>query len=306
MDLHSSCNLTDMSFGSFNECCTGHMRLVCPQLLKTLLRSLILVIDAESHPIDAVPLRSTLAALEQDHSQDVRYEVLLALLTRWFGSRDKGDDSVVRLNGSQIVAFLGLQLLKEGAQATKGKAPKALPYESFLQQWASLLGDDAAEWKTLDLRLLSGQYLINPPPTEAASNVTKIGNKSTTKTNHGSATPLSAPVTIEYYPAELLPIEPAPRFQELFSTRRNWLMADLEPFIVDLAVDPKRREALMLRFARAKKTKVVAPVVKGRVAASEVLGASRQTEEGGVGIGGELANRADVSEGTLYSARVKY
>lgn len=96
--------------------------------------------------------------------------------------------------------------------------------------------------------------------------------------------------TIQSYPRSSLPSHPAARFQALFDTRASWLLEELQPFIEDLAVEGKRREALLLRYARAKR--VVLPAETGKGAAGK-KGKGGKEGEGG-------------REVVLYSARVRY
>lgn len=56
---------------------------------------------------------------------------------------------------------------------------------------------------------------------------------------------------IRYYPRSLLPPEPGARFQELFTASTRWSAEDISPFLVDIAVDQKERDKLLLKYARA-------------------------------------------------------
>lgn len=65
-------------------------------------------------------------------------------------------------------------------------------------------------------------------------------------------TPAKGPqeATVMYFPASDLPLDPASRFSELFSVKPRWRMDEIAPFLQDLAVDSKKRDALTLKFTR--------------------------------------------------------
>ncbi|CAO1639238.1 unnamed protein product [Sympodiomycopsis kandeliae] len=267
----------------FKERCVleldGYMRMISSESIETLLRSLLLILDSNSYLYTQVPIKEVVQELKQDSNNDVREEILHALLTNWFGQQHKEED-VVQLDMQSIARFLGEQLLKKNALQ-----PMAL--DKFMKMWSQALpqfqhdqGDDSDDDEEdlpelrfpnsnsstkvnkqdtspstlrLNLELLSGQYITLPLPPLPSSQ-------------------------LQYYPKSMLSTEPASRFQELFLIKSSWYLTELEPFIEDLSVDSKRREALLLRYARAKKVIVPADKKKGE----------KQREV------------------TLYSARVKY
>lgn len=53
-----------------------------------------------------------------------------------------------------------------------------------------------------------------------------------------------------YFPASELPLDAASRFSELFSMKPRWRLDEIAPFLEDLAVDSKKRDALTLKFTR--------------------------------------------------------
>ncbi|CAO1623886.1 unnamed protein product [Parajaminaea phylloscopi] len=264
----------------------GFMRLVSPSYLKDILRSLILIIAANSYLPEKVPLTPAVTTLMEEHKDSLRTEVAHSMLTRWFGkiNRDDGDGSdtapnpadetssvgdarlSVNLDAQRIAYFFGQECLKETGRQRSGKSTT---HSDFMSSWRSLMGD-CFPTDTVSLELLRGQYLLHPAPPARPRD--------------------SDPLTITYYPAHQLPLDPPARFQELFLTRPSWTLEDLEPFIRDVAVDAKRREALLLRFARAKKVKVPAPAPPSGVP---------QT-------GRRDAAANQTVEVTLYSARVRY
>jgi sister chromatid cohesion protein DCC1 len=57
--------------------------------------------------------------------------------------------------------------------------------------------------------------------------------------------------TLTYFPSSALPVDPAARFVELFLTRQRWKHEDIEHFLLDIAVNSKERDKLLLKHARA-------------------------------------------------------
>jgi sister chromatid cohesion protein DCC1 len=267
------------------------MRLLSPTYLHSLLLSLLLILDSNAYLSDDVPLQDAMAALREDHH--VREEVAEAILCRWFGQlnqissesepveseREKEErSSAVRstrtqtrvvLDGTKLARFIGEQLLREASQ------PMLL--STLMSVWSTQLGDTFKSY--VSLSLLDSLYLLHPaPPLSTSSNA-----------------PIPIQRRIEHFPRSALPSAPAPRFQALFSARASWTLQDLAPFIEDLAVDAKRREALLLRFARAKKVEVAVPVPAGAGAQGKIKGEDK---------GKKAAPQKEVI--TLYSARVRY
>jgi sister chromatid cohesion protein DCC1 len=58
-------------------------------------------------------------------------------------------------------------------------------------------------------------------------------------------------VMLTYFPHSALPFDPAARFVELFLTRQRWKHEEIEPFLLDIAVNSKERDKLLLKHARA-------------------------------------------------------
>ncbi|KAG2132008.1 sister chromatid cohesion protein Dcc1 [Suillus bovinus] len=62
---------------------------------------------------------------------------------------------------------------------------------------------------------------------------------------------LLSEATLTYFPSSALPIDPAARFVELFLTRQRWKHEEIEHFLLDIAVNSKERDKLLLKHARA-------------------------------------------------------
>ena len=75
---------------------------------------------------------------------------------------------------------------------------------------------------------MQGYYLLQPSRTASASGTS----------------------TLTYFPTSSLPLDPASRFSELFSLKSRWKASEIQPFLADLAVDAKKRDALTLKFTR--------------------------------------------------------
>ncbi|PWN18577.1 hypothetical protein BCV69DRAFT_284885 [Microstroma glucosiphilum] len=263
----------------------GQMRLLSPAYLHSLLLSLLLIIDSNAYLPNDVPLQDAMNALREDHQ--VREEVAEAILCRWFGQQKQtingsgngsggevvvkeGSTTRVALDGTKLARFIGEQLLREASQ------PMLL--STLMSTWSKQLGDSFQSYASLPL--LDSLYLLHPaPPLPTGS----------------SSTATATPRRIEHFPRSALPVAPAPRFQALFTARPSWTLQDLAPFIEDLAVDAKRREALLLRFARAKRVEVPVPVLVGA--------------QGKGGKGEEKGKKGSAPQKeyiTLYSSRVRY
>ncbi|KAF7730993.1 Sister chromatid cohesion protein DCC1 [Apophysomyces ossiformis] len=58
---------------------------------------------------------------------------------------------------------------------------------------------------------------------------------------------------VSYFPVSELSTDPAQRFATLFRRKKLWSTDDITPFLSDIAPDPKKRDALLLKFTRAQK-----------------------------------------------------
>ncbi|KAJ8086718.1 Ctf8p and Ctf18p associating protein [Marasmius tenuissimus] len=134
----------------------------------------------------------------------------------WFGNIEEGN---WRMNVQSVIKEAGLTVLK-----SHKNDPVAV--EKLTEEWQSMVGDTFAS--EVSLELLAGNYLMN-------------------RIYDGLD-------MLTYFPASSLPIEPAPRFSDLFLTRSRWKGEDIAPFLSDIAVDSKERDKLLLKYARATTT----------------------------------------------------
>lgn len=100
----------------------------------------------------------------------------------------------------------------------------------------------------------------------------------------------SNPSMIQHFAASDLPIDAASRLQHLFQKREQWTLVELSPFLDDIAVDAKKRDAILLKYARTTTAKVALPESKkdrnARLRRGETEGPSTDIK--------------------LYSARLRY
>ncbi|KAL7006887.1 Ctf8p and Ctf18p associating protein [Cystobasidiomycetes sp. EMM_F5] len=115
---------------------------------------------------------------------------------------------------------------------------KPVPVSSFMAAWKEAVGEQLAD--ICDPDLLEGLCLVNP----------------------GRA---SLEPSLVYFPVASLPTDPALRFSELFSARPKWKVKEIAPFLVDLAIDSKKRDAITLKFTRKVKGDDGEPYYAARV-----------------------------------------
>lgn len=192
-------------------------------------------------------------SLEKDDS--IPREVTKQLV-EWFGS-SKGDGrweldivKVAKAVGSELLAGdrVSFTIRYEVASCRLMTNPlmlqnKVVPVDKFVESWREAMGEQYAAQCDLSLLQVSrtirarfdeslygaqpqGTYLLNPSRTTATSS------------------------TLTYFPISSLPLDPASRFSELFSVRQKWRTDEIAPFLQDLAIDGKKRDALTLKFVR--------------------------------------------------------
>lgn len=206
----------------------GYVRMMEPNYLTQALFVLLAHVDKLALDAQRVMLKPALAALRMTH--DMRHEAGEALLTEWFGKRRSDgqadlaeSSSEVELDTRAITRHIGLHLLREYANG------RPTELESFVDRWkqacGALLSDD------VNLDMLKGNFITLPAPPAVP---TKL-----------------QPAQILHFSASQLPLDISARFQALFTIRERWTVDDLSPFLSDVAIDNKRRDALLLKFARS-------------------------------------------------------
>ncbi|UZJ54854.1 hypothetical protein CBS101457_004174 [Exobasidium rhododendri] len=215
----------------------GSYRMISPDYLMESLQVLLNHVDLHAYPLERVPFLATVSSLEKDHN--MRREMTEAILRIWFGKtrQEKGpsngkdkleEPSAVEIDVVAMVRFIGLQLLVKKAK----QAPTLL--DDFQREWKDVVGVNLSDHTNLEL--LEGHYLTFPaPPTQPSD---------------------SHPITIQHFASSDLPLEPATRLQHLFKKREMWTLQELSPFLDEIAVDAKKRDGILLKYARTTVAKI--------------------------------------------------
>lgn len=229
--------------------------MVAPSYLSEMLQQLLSHLDSNAYAHDNIPYQQTFTALRDHHLY--RKEIVEAILLRWFG-KAKGSDADERhiaLRSVDVVRYIGLEALRESAMKS------SIKMVDFINDWESKIGPTLHDHikvalltvssnKESDVRhasdvitdssffdcLWQGHHLIYPPPPMQPSD--------------------SNPLLIEYFAASSLALDPATRMQQLFQKREQWTIEHLGPFLDDVAIDSKKRDAILLKHARTNIVKV--------------------------------------------------
>ncbi|KAI6026244.1 hypothetical protein PISMIDRAFT_629149 [Pisolithus microcarpus 441] len=136
-----------------------------------------------------------------------------AQIISWFGTVKEG---LWEIDIRAVVAEIGLEILRHHKH-------EPIVESDFLSKWKNKIGDTFEAFVALEL--LTGNYLRSDDTSGGA--------------------------TLTYFPASGLPTDPAARFTELFLTKQRWKSNDIEPFLLDIAINSKERDKLLLKYARA-------------------------------------------------------
>ncbi|KAI0790829.1 sister chromatid cohesion protein Dcc1 [Abortiporus biennis] len=193
----------------------GELRPISHSLLTTILELLLNFVVQFSFPHDAASVADLTTAIEE--GQDIRRQVTTQVM-EWFGDISK-EGGKWKMDVEGIVKEVGIGILRSYKD-------DPIPEDEFLTKWRTAVGDSFES--VASLPLLSGNYLSFPSPI--------------------SFPPI--PV-LAYFPASELPSDPAARFNDLFLTRPRWKADEISPFLLDICVNNKERDKLLLKFARA-------------------------------------------------------
>lgn len=130
----------------------------------------------------------------------------------WFGGIHQGKWSI---DVDCMIREVGLGILRNHKHEPVAK-------DIFVAKWRSVVGDSFEH--AVSLPLLAGNYIVSRIHDEEY---------------------------LTYFPASLLPIDPAARFSNLFLTRPRWKGDEISPFLSDIAVNNKERDKLLLKHCRA-------------------------------------------------------
>ncbi|KAH8093963.1 sister chromatid cohesion protein Dcc1 [Cristinia sonorae] len=192
---------------------SGELRPIAPSYLTTILELLLNYLVSLSLPHSAAPVSELTTSLEDDH--EIKAKVSKQVMA-WFGDVD---DGLWVMDVKGVVREIGLGILR-------AYKDDPIPETDFMSKWKTAVGDTFEQSTSLDL--LHGNF-ISIPPSESFS-----------------PTPL-----LSYFPSSSLPTDPFARFADLFLTRSRWKADDISPFLMDICVDNKERDKLLLKYARA-------------------------------------------------------
>ncbi|OJA14423.1 hypothetical protein AZE42_06433 [Rhizopogon vesiculosus] len=189
----------------------GQLRPIAPPHLSTILELLLNYLISLSLSHQAAPIEELVSALADEH--EIPRAVSNQVIS-WFG--DINED-LWKMDVDAVIRELGVGILRHHRQ-------NPILENEFFKKWNNAVGDTFES--SVKLSLLSGNYL---------QNVSLTGEE----------------VTLTYFPSSALPFDPAARFVELFLTRQRWKHEEIEPFLLDIAVNTKERDKLLLKHARA-------------------------------------------------------
>ncbi|EIN11786.1 hypothetical protein PUNSTDRAFT_131939 [Punctularia strigosozonata HHB-11173 SS5] len=189
----------------------GQLRPITDAHLLTILELLLNTLVVLSVPHDSAPVEDLSAALQDEH--DIPRHVSEQVMG-WFGTLDSNAGKW-NMDVDAVVRQIGIALLR-----SHRKEP--IPEAQFLEKWRKAVGDTFEA--SVTITHLAGDYL-------ASANVDGT--------------------SISYFPSAELPMDHAARFGSLFLARSRWKAGEIAPFLSDIAIDPKERDKLLLKYARA-------------------------------------------------------
>ncbi|CAD6891330.1 unnamed protein product [Tilletia controversa] len=223
----------------------SRLRLIAASYRVKLLKLIHAQLMLDSLSSSRVPVEAMTKTLAKENN--VPEAITRAALLKWYGEpidtpeapkgeADGNTAEMACLRSEPIARDIGLELL------SKHRTPTSLP--TFLSEWKKAVGElfeDHAQ-----IALLRGYSLLHPsalpvalfPPPGTVASAPSLHSNSASAGALTATPELVNPTSIQYYPASLLPSEPAQRFAELFLTRPHWTQDELLPFLEDLAPGP--------------------------------------------------------------------
>ncbi|KIJ99391.1 hypothetical protein K443DRAFT_102282 [Laccaria amethystina LaAM-08-1] len=196
----------------------GNLRPISLTYLNQLLELVLNLLVSLSQPHTCASVEDISSALANGHEVP---RVVSAQVMSWFGDIHQGK---WKIDVDCVIREVGLGILRNHKQEPVAK-------DIFVAKWTSLVGDSFEHAVSLPLlavthlsSLLQGNYLVST-----------IQDKK----------------YLTYFPASLLPIDPAARFSTLFLTCPRWKGDEILPFLSDIAVNNKERDKLLLKHCRA-------------------------------------------------------
>lgn len=189
----------------------GQLRPIAPAHLSTILELLLNYLISLSLSHQAAAVEELVSVLDDEH--EIPRAVSNQVIS-WFGDVKEG---LWKMDADAVIRELGIGILRHHMH-------NPISENEFLKKWTNAVGDTFEP--SVKLSLLSGDYLRN---------LSSIGEEA----------------TLTYFPSSALPVDPAARFVELFLTRQRWKHEEIEHFLLDIAVNSKERDKLLLKHARA-------------------------------------------------------
>ncbi|KAG0706126.1 sister chromatid cohesion protein Dcc1 [Suillus ampliporus] len=189
----------------------GQLRPIAPAHLSTTLELLLNYLISLSLSYQAAAVEELVSVLADAH--EIPRAVSNQVIS-WFGDVKEG---LWKMDADAVIRELGIGILRHHRH-------NPISEHEFLKKWKNVVGDTFEP--SVKLTLLLGNYLRN---------VSLSGDD----------------VTLTYFPSSALPVDPAARFVELFLTRQRWKHEEIEHFLLDIAVNSKERDKLLLKHARA-------------------------------------------------------
>ncbi|KAG1775347.1 sister chromatid cohesion protein Dcc1 [Suillus placidus] len=189
----------------------GQLRPIAPAHLCTILELLLNYLISLSLSHQAAAVEELVSVLSDEH--EIPRAVSNQVIS-WFGDVKEG---LWKMDPDAVIRELGVGILRHHRY-------NPISENEFFKKWKNVVGDTFES--SVKLSLLSGDYLRN---------LSSIGEEA----------------TLTYFPSSALPVDPAARFVELFLTRQRWKHEEIEHFLLDIAVNSKERDKLLLKHARA-------------------------------------------------------
>ncbi|KAF9446941.1 hypothetical protein P691DRAFT_803234 [Macrolepiota fuliginosa MF-IS2] len=189
----------------------GFLRPISKDYLQNLLEIVLNLLVSLALPHDKVPLDDLVSTLTEDH--EVPRTVSIQLMA-WFGEIGESEGKW-KMDVGAVLKEVGIGILRQHRRDPVAK-------EAFIAKWKKAVGDTFES--SIDLNLLSGNYLVS--------------------TTDGKD-------LLTYFPSAELPVDPAQRFTDLFLARARWKGDDIAPFLLEIALNSKERDKLLLKYCRA-------------------------------------------------------
>ncbi|KAF8205052.1 sister chromatid cohesion protein Dcc1 [Pholiota molesta] len=189
----------------------NELRPIKPEYLNRLLELILNLLISLSMKYTSVSVEQLSSVLADGH------EVPRAVSTQimaWFGELKDGR---WKMDVGSVVRELGLGILRNHRH-------DPISQGDLLLRWKTQVGDTFES--LVSIGLLEGNYIESET------------------INYGDN------LTLKYFPASDLPVDPAARFSDLFLTRKKWKGEDISPFLSDIAVNSKERDKLLLKYCR--------------------------------------------------------